>query len=130
MGIDVSWFDEEKNAIYWRFDAEWSLDDYHQAVNKMGKMAQDISIYNVICDLSRVHTAPPNAIANIQSRHVQDPGNYGVTIAFGADRFLEIMLSILSRLPVSKEKYVVVGSLEEAVKLHRVRIEEFNAKNS
>lgn len=125
MSITVGWGDEDKTIIHMLFEQDLTLDDYLAASREAAALLDSVEHQvDMILELKNV-TVPKNILAQFPQMkagpHVSRP-NFRFGVIVGASGFAETLLNIYARVFMSKSRYTVANTLEEAyaaIKEHR-----------
>jgi L-serine deaminase len=115
MPIHADWLDERKTIILWTFPKHWTLDEFTQTYSKTSAMCATVPHWvNAIIDLRA--SVPPRAILSAVTSHAHtDPKNYDMAVVVTDNRVVAGLADILTKVPLTKSKFKIVTSLEEAL---------------
>jgi hypothetical protein len=119
MGIQVSWYNEEKTIIIWKFIGDWNWQDYHTAINRAVVMLKGVDhMVDSIMDLEHNRALPPDALIEGKRWFVVAPDNFGITVVARANRLIQtIALTIGSVYKQFGSKIMTAPTVEDAVYL-------------
>jgi hypothetical protein len=119
MGINLSWYDDNKTIIVWKFQGEWNWLDYHAAINRAVMMLRGVDhTVDSIMDLRDNRSLPPNAIVQGKRWFVVAPDNFGITVVTGANMLIQgIATTIGSVYKRFNTKILVARTFDEAIEL-------------
>lgn len=117
MSVDVSWWDEKKSIVYYKFSHDWKWDELYPELEKA--IAMEISAnhrVDVILDLDLGFKFPPNAISQVMSIAKKQPPNLHLSVFVSNQRYIKSLLDVVQKLsPTAKNFYRFAGSVDEAV---------------
>lgn len=115
MSIDVSWFNEEKSFVLWKFTDPWTVVDYMEAAQHTLSISrqENVSHFDIISDLTESVTAPPDIIRVMKTIHQKASDRYGVTYIYGESVFVRHLIETMNRMPALKDSFIFVQTLEE-----------------
>lgn len=118
MAVHVTWYDEKRTLLYFRFTGNWMWEEFHAANEAGVQMANEADcIVDAVFDFSASHLWPANALSGFRSavRRSQQMPSEGVTVAFGS-RYVASFRRLLTVLvPESTESIFAANDMEEAL---------------
>lgn len=114
--IAVSWDNEEKTIVRWKFDPDWTWADVYNAIECETELIKQVShIVDTITDMSRMTRTPTSAFAMVknamQSRHER----LGITVLYGSNMYVRMMYQMIA---------IVYPELLESKRLFMTNTEE------
>lgn len=128
MGVHFSWYNDEKTVILIKFDPEWSWSDLEVMDREGDAMIESVPHPKVcyLIDASETNVVPHN-LSPRRVKEVLDMGHpkSDLAVVVGMQTFVRLMLNIwLKFVPEAAERFVLVGSLEEAEAVLQQRLNE------
>lgn len=117
MGIKVGWINEEQGVVLWEYGADFSLQDFRAATKTTWQLVYECPQVCVISDMSDVLKPPPRFITALHSFHRYAPRNYKITLVVGANSYVEMVFSVVSKLPIARKKYIMLPTMDGAIAL-------------
>jgi hypothetical protein len=116
MGVQVGWDTENKKAIRYDFQGQWTWHDFRQATTEGFALTK--SVKHRVDTISNFHPGanlPSDALFQFNRAMKNAPENRGVTVIVGGTSFIKNLVSIFSRVykPLGK-RLVLASSVEEA----------------
>lgn len=115
MGIHVSW--DEHDIIWMDFVGKWTWLDYRYASEDAIAMMSRVNhrVY-IVADFSRAAPAPMDSDNQTVRDAVESaPANHAFTLFLGADRYTQMIVSIMQKfIPILHTKIKMVDTLEAA----------------
>lgn len=118
MSITVDWYEEEKLNICYKLVGRWTWQDLFDAIEDAVVLLDSVNYpVNIILDVtgtSHVPTLAVNHMARLANAPTVSHPNTNQFLMVGANRYIEMMMSIFKKLfPHAGQRYITCSSLEE-----------------
>lgn len=121
MAIEVFWIESEKNLLCWKFQGQWTLDEFRESTQKTLELIEEVDRFDLVFDALGAKT-PRFPMAEFQ-RVLNIPvikRDYLVIVT--QDLFILSILSVLRKIGVpnlSKDRLDIANNMNEAfAKIH------------
>jgi hypothetical protein len=120
MSIEFRWQDEQRTAVYFEFETPWTWDEfYHSLTNAKAMMNEtDAEHVDIIVQLKDDHLPKGNNSMHAMNtvRHPHPKLRYILLVT--QNSFIRMLMNISAKVnPKMKERYIVLPTLEEALRL-------------
>jgi hypothetical protein len=116
--MKVFWKDDAKTILVREFSADWSFEDFENAIARMRQMLTEVShhVYIVI-DASQVQQVPAGAMGYFHAANQNLPSHVKMRILVTRQSLLQSIFKILLGIaPQSFGNFYIVSSLDAAYK--------------
>lgn len=119
MSAVVQWHDAAQTVLRWEFEGAWTWEEFYQAQDEVNALSASVEhpvdIIVVMHPTSAVPAGAPSQFGRIaRGSH----GRSGRTVLVGANRFVEVMLSIFGKFQRETARRITTAkSIEEALAL-------------
>jgi hypothetical protein len=123
MPIEIRWHDEQKTAVYLEFAAPWTWDDLYGSIDtSKGMMSQSPADMVDILVLMKDGNLPKGSNSMHGMNAIRYPHLKLRYIIITQNTFIRTLMGISSKVnPKMAERYVIVPTLEEALRLNASR---------
>lgn len=121
MAIHIEWYDRDNGVIYVRFEAQWSWQEYYDAITYLQAQGAQVP-GGLICifDCRQLLSLPKDSLNHFRQSIRQLPYASGPRIIVGANSFLRYVAGLLARLfPERARDHHFVDTMEEAEQVIR-----------
>jgi hypothetical protein len=112
----VSWFDEQETAILVKLMGNWSWSDL-EAASCHGLALRSSKPYtvNIICDLTEGRDPPDiRVLTPVMRVYARCSANSGLKIIVGATPFIQVAISVITKVMGGASSFRYADSIEEA----------------
>ncbi|GEM_PF-264265 len=114
MGITVVWDNEEKTAIRYDFQGDWSWDDFRAAAMQSGAMTGEVDHpVDLIANMLNSAPLPEGAMFQFNRALRNAPQGRGMFVIVAADSWMKALTTVLDRAG-GGGRFSLAGTLEEA----------------
>jgi hypothetical protein len=120
MGIHVKWYEHDDTVIYWEFDAEWSWDDYHQAVIRGFDLdaTKPEQRLDIIFDFTRNRQIPRGIRENITKGQSFEDAERDYRVVIVGNHLVRAMVELARTFnPTFGIKYLTASTVAEAYRM-------------
>jgi len=116
MPVSTQWDNEEKTALRYDLEGEWTWDEFHTIAEDGKTMRREVThTVDIIANLDNSIRIPPNALSQMKQFTYAERENKGLTIIAGGGGFTIALVRVYTRVFKSSQAYVrVFRSLAEA----------------
>jgi hypothetical protein len=116
MPVQISWFNDEKTVVVYKFLGKWTWTDYHNAIREAYELVKDLSYtVNMVLDFEQSTVLPSNALSNFGASAKTPPRDFDFCVIVTSSRFIEAIVSMFRKVNRRMgQKLVLVRTLEEA----------------
>lgn len=124
----VSWFDEQETTILVKLIGNWSWGDFEAACNRgLALLTSKSYMVHTICDLTEGSNPPDNGVLAPAMRvYSRRPANSGIKIIVGATQFVQVAISVMTKVMGGASSFRYADSLDEAA----VMLKRFPARHT
>lgn len=120
MSIPVSWFNDEKTIIQYKFDGRWGWDDLYKAIDEAVVLLDSVSHrVDIMLDLTKSESVPSlnaNGLKYVANAPTTTHPNMGIFVMVGMKPFIRISFDIFSRMyPRATRQYRLANTVEDAI---------------
>lgn len=95
--IAVSWDNEEKTIVRWKFQPEWTWADVYHAIEHETELIASVThVVDTMTDMSQMTRTPTSAFSLVknamQSRHER----LGITVLYGSNMYTRMMYQMIA----------------------------------
>jgi hypothetical protein len=122
VSVEVRWFDENRTALVYDFQGEWTWSEMFVAIDEAVKLLDSVQHHvNIVVDLRGSYCVPPvapQALARIAYAPTMQHPNTNILIVIGLSGFLQTLYEIFRRLyPHAAQRYREARTQEELLAL-------------
>ena len=121
MGVTVDWYDDSRRIIHWKFERDWTWDEYHTAaawIRAQLKTTPENGPIDVIMDLTRNRIFPRDWGANIRKAQSEEDPTWDYTIIAVGSEVIKGLLKVARTFNRNlAPHYHAVSSIEDALRL-------------
>ncbi len=116
MRIELIWDNPEKTILRFRRKKNWTIDDYHKAIDEAVAMLEELDHkVHVIQDATEEPRMPPHALMHFKTGNTKLAPYSKHTAIVGDDAFMQALFDMFKRLNVAMSgNYIMVNTVEEA----------------
>jgi hypothetical protein len=126
MIVDVNWYDDKEDIIYYQLTGAWKWEDFEKA-NQIGRkwMRQKPHYIGILIDLREMTVTPSLLISKVTHYINSRPENTGLGIFVTSSSFIAKVYEVVTRVyPSYLAKYQVETDFDESIKIMRKWLEE------
>ena len=114
MAISVSWGNPEKTYTCFKFEGQWTWEEYHQSVREAYAMVKDLPYtVNVLIDMTDCKLFPQNMLSHFGSSMQRVPRTFDLCVVVSSSMFVETLTGMINALFGKKKvRFVSVRTLE------------------
>ena len=95
--IAVSWDNEEKTIIRWKFEAEWTWADVYHAIEREAELIDSVNQgVDAITDMSQMTRTPTSAFSMVKSAMQSRHERLGITVLYGNNMYTRMMYQMIA----------------------------------
>ncbi|GAB4526748.1 MAG: hypothetical protein OHK0046_43780 [Anaerolineae bacterium] len=120
--VDISWYNENKRIIHWKFKNGWHWHDFFGCVEKSNRMSlESQTTFVVLADFSKNPWQPNGALHLLPTALKKANSNFIGSVTFGST-FVNLMVGGVGKLvPPLAQKLQVGKNLDDCiVKAHKI----------
>ena len=120
MTIDVHWYDVDEEVLIYRFNGEWTSDEFREAVSCAAQLSKEKApkIIHTIVDMADTNSVPFDLFSQIPHVRSNAQPNGGLIVVVHAPNiFVNVIRMMLTYLPNINSRIRMVDSMEEALTL-------------
>jgi hypothetical protein len=116
MPIQVQWDNEDKTILRYQYEGAWTWDDLYTALAQGYEWIDTVDhTVDIIIDLRQSSIIPSSALTHARNLDKHRHPRIGLTIAVGANRFIQLLADTFKRLvPSVASQYTLLATLDEA----------------
>ena len=121
MGINVSWYNEEKTIILREMIGNWTWEEFHTSQEQINGMLREVGyIVDQIIDTRNSGAIPSSALTQFRNANKDVPDNAGTRVVIGTNAFYQMMFKILSNIfPNVTDRVILAKDMDSALALIR-----------
>ncbi len=121
MSISVSWGNAEKTYTVFRFEGNWTWEEYHQSIREGVALVKDCPYtVNILLDMAQCRLFPKNLLSHFNHSMSEPPKPFDLAVVVTSSKFIELLAGMIERAPGPRRaRFRVAKTLEQAHQILR-----------
>lgn len=119
LTIELTWFNDEKTILLATFANNWTLDDYHQMIDRGSQQIKaQPHIVHIMYDMTDVIKSPTDLVVAGRYAEKKLPPNQGIVIFVGANAVIRAFVAMGQRMNLKAARHVyTVATFEDGLQI-------------
>ena len=124
MAIEVSWYNDEKTILYIDYLNRWTLEEFHDMLQKSNRLTDGSRPFVVIGDFSKSSMIPNGLLSTGRRIEQITPSHRLMLILVQPNTLMQMLVRTVSKIyPKMVNNASIVGSLNEALEQAQAKLQ-------